>query len=258
MNFDDSITGGYVILSRSMLFSELWQCSGSTIKVAMYLLFSAKYEDDPRRGLKRGQCRKSYGIVSDDCEISFKVARTSMDTLKKLDFIECEHHPRGARFGQIITIVNYEKYQRPDNYVAPQTKPQPEKEPVKQIKQPKEKKASTADNPKDRIKFNRDLLKFEGITNADIQRWKEAYPAVIISVEIKKVVEWIIGAGAKGHKSNWYAFLNNWWRRCQDQGGTRTGAGLNVIGGGSSDNWQKRELEEAKKRIAEDKRNGIV
>ena len=71
-------------------------------------------------------------------------------------------------------------------------------------------------------------MKFEGIIQGDLDRWKEAYPAVVVSIELAKAVEWVEGAGAKGHKKNWYSFLTRWFSGCQEKGGTRTGAGVQV------------------------------
>lgn len=72
-----------------------------------------------------------------------------------------------------------------------------------------------------KITFNRERQEFVGITENDIDLWVEAYPAVKLDIEIKKMIDWILSAGAKGHKSNWRKFITNWFSRCQDRGGTK-------------------------------------
>lgn len=77
------------------------------------------------------------------------------------------------------------------------------------------------------ITFNRtpkiEDAKFIGITQGMIDVWEEAYPAVDFTIEVKKAIAWIYGAGAKGYKSDWYSFLNRWFRKSQDNGGTKNG-----------------------------------
>lgn len=72
-----------------------------------------------------------------------------------------------------------------------------------------------------KINLNRTTWEFEGITEADIDLWCEAYPAVILDTEIKKSIAWVQGAGRKGYKSNWRKFLTGWFDRCQNSGGTK-------------------------------------
>jgi len=100
--------------------------------------------------------------------------------------------------------------------------PDPPKEPEK-LKSDKPKK----DNPNKRIIFDRtpDIkdAKFIGITQGDIDAWEKAYPAADLDAEVAKAIVWIYGAEAKGYKSKWYSFLNGWFSRCQDRGGTKNG-----------------------------------
>jgi hypothetical protein len=274
MTYDNAIDGGYVILAKDMTKSQLWfATSAKTFKIAMYLLSAARYEDDPVKGLLRGQCLKSISVIAEDCLVSYKAVRIGMTALQDIEFIETSVHPKGIRFGTVVTIVNYDMYQDPENYkkkapkktvkkkVKPAPAPSAKKEPELLVLDSGEVPLEKI-NPKDRIKYNRDLFKFEGIIDADIKRWKEAYPAVIPSIEIKRMVEWIIDAGAKGHKKNWYAFITKWFGRAQEKGGTRTGGGgFQATTGGTVENWQEKELREGLQRIKEDgelKDHGII
>jgi len=72
-----------------------------------------------------------------------------------------------------------------------------------------------------KISFNFSSKKWENITEEDKEIWKEAYPACNIDQELSQMKAWIISAGAKGHKSNWHAFINRWLKNSQDKGGTK-------------------------------------
>lgn len=110
------IEGGYIYLAKSLLDSDIWFCSSNTIKVAIYLLLSATFSDNERKNLKRGQCWKTLGIISEDCNISIKAVRCALDRLKNIDFIQSQGAHKGARSGQRLTICNYSKFQDVHNY----------------------------------------------------------------------------------------------------------------------------------------------
>jgi len=112
----DPIEGGYIYLAKSLLDSDIWFCSSNTIKVAIYLLLSATFSDNERKNLKRGQCWKTLGIISEDCNISIKAVRCALDRLRSINFIQSQGAHKGARSGQRITICNYSKFQDVHNY----------------------------------------------------------------------------------------------------------------------------------------------
>ncbi len=60
---------------------------------------------------------------------------------------------------------------------------------------------------------------FKGISDADLQAWAEAYPAVDVPGEIKRAAQWATANTAK-RKSNWRRFLVNWFSRTQERGGS--------------------------------------
>lgn len=95
--------------------------------------------------------------------------------------------------------------------------PLPDKEPDK----PKPKKQT--DDRNKRIYFDREQGKFIGITQKDLDLWEKAFPAVDLTIEVSKAIVWIYSAGAKGYKTKWYTFLNGWFNRCQNSGGTKNG-----------------------------------
>lgn len=60
---------------------------------------------------------------------------------------------------------------------------------------------------------------FKGITEADQENWKSAYPAVDIRRAFAAMHAWLIANPAKAKKSNWQAFITRWLQREQDRGG---------------------------------------
>jgi uncharacterized protein YdaU (DUF1376 family) len=60
---------------------------------------------------------------------------------------------------------------------------------------------------------------FQNVTNSHLTRWRDAFPAVDIDHQLKKMNSWLIDNPKKAHKSNWSAFMNRWLSREQDRGG---------------------------------------
>jgi len=79
----------------------------------------------------------------------------------------------------------------------------------------------TRSEPKPKVLFNHETLKWENITKEHTALWNKAYPACNLEIEFAKMKSWIIENPAKGHKSNWGKFIINWLSRAQDRGGTK-------------------------------------
>jgi uncharacterized protein YdaU (DUF1376 family) len=61
---------------------------------------------------------------------------------------------------------------------------------------------------------------FQNVTDSHLTRWRDAFPAVDIDHQLKKMNSWLIDNPKKAHKSNWSAFMNRWLSREQDRGGS--------------------------------------
>ena len=73
--------------------------------------------------------------------------------------------------------------------------------------------------PADAVSWNADAG-WQGITDADRQEWRQAYPACDLTVELAKATSWLKGNPTRAHKSNWRRFVVSWLTRSQDKGGT--------------------------------------
>ena len=88
--------------------------------------------------------------------------------------------------------------------------------PVATSDPPKRRKRS---QPPDAVSWTADAG-WAGITDADRQEWRLAYPACDLASELAKATSWLRANPAKAHKSNWRRFLVSWLTRSQDRGGT--------------------------------------
>lgn len=79
--------------------------------------------------------------------------------------------------------------------------------------------------PNDSVSWSADAG-WQGITDADRQEWRTAYPACDLTGELAKAASWLKANPTRAHKSNWRRFLVSWLTRSQDRGGTNRTAGV--------------------------------
>ncbi len=69
------------------------------------------------------------------------------------------------------------------------------------------------------IVYDWEQFLFEGISDHEVARWAEVYPACDIEEEIGKAAMWL-KANPKNRKKNYRRFLTNWLTRQQEKGGS--------------------------------------
>ena len=74
------------------------------------------------------------------------------------------------------------------------------------------------------VQFDYEVDEFVNITPKDIKKWGEAFPAVEINRELKSAGIWLRDNPTK-RKTQVKRFLSNWFRRCQERGGSRNNSG---------------------------------
>lgn len=124
----DYIPGGYVMLARKIRGSPLWKSLKATHRIVLIeLLLQAQFQDNEvaRNGeilfLKRGQVATSYQqLVNDisDKDVTVKVVRNAIEKLVKQNFLAKDKAKSRSKKGLLLTIVNFEVYQDPQNYVV--------------------------------------------------------------------------------------------------------------------------------------------
>jgi hypothetical protein len=124
------IPGGYILLSRKIIESQIWNKPPLYIKVWVYLLTCAQHKD--YKGLKRGQLRTSIPEIQEACSwyVGFrKVVPTKDQIYQVLEWLRtgCAHNDESntkatmiattkATQGIVITILNYGHYQDSKSY----------------------------------------------------------------------------------------------------------------------------------------------
>lgn len=127
---EPKIPGGYILLSRKLIESEIWDKPPLYIKIWVYLLNKAQHGDF--KGLKRGQLRTSIPEIMEDCSwyVGYrKVKPTKDQVFQVIDWLRKSHeHPyesnnsstmittTKATQGLLVNIDNYNVYQDPKNY----------------------------------------------------------------------------------------------------------------------------------------------
>ena len=79
--------------------------------------------------------------------------------------------------------------------------------------------------PADAVSWSADAG-WQGITDADRQEWRLAYPACDLTAELAKATSWLKANPTRAHKSNWRRFVVSWLTRSQDKGGTTRTPGV--------------------------------
>ena len=114
-----AIPGGYVFLSRKLLRSGIMEKPPLYLKLWVWLLMTASHQN--HGNLKRGQMFTSLSRMRN--AMAYKIGyRRERPTIKQIRGV-CDFLTEGKAIvttkvthGMIITILNYEHYQRPENY----------------------------------------------------------------------------------------------------------------------------------------------
>lgn len=127
---EPKIPGGYILISRKLVESEIWRKPPLYLKVWLYLLMKAQHGS--YRSLKRGQLRTSIPEIIEECSwyVGYRKVKPTKDQIYQI--IEWlrnphesndEHHTKAtmitttkATHGFLVTIDNYSFYQDSKNY----------------------------------------------------------------------------------------------------------------------------------------------
>lgn len=117
------IKNGYYLKARCIEDSEIAHAPPHVREIWDYLLRTVNYKDKKTNGIivKRGQTMRSYSDIQE--ALSWRVGwrkmayskqdcETTMNWLKKHTMI----HTQKTTRGMIITVLNYDEYQDPENY----------------------------------------------------------------------------------------------------------------------------------------------
>jgi len=125
---EEKIPGGYILLSRNIIESDIFNKPPLYLKVWIYLLERAQFKEYKK--LKRGQLFTSIPAIMEAChhmvgnrkEIPSKSrVRSAVNWLKNpVSVMNPTAQPMietvKATHGMLVTILNYDRYQTPVNY----------------------------------------------------------------------------------------------------------------------------------------------
>lgn len=226
---DDDDMGGWIKLYRSMTNCKTGSRGLGYFGAMAWFVARANYEDSWYEGdeIKRGQLFVGYKKLSEEWKIGIQSIRTIIAKLKKDKFLTIKSTNKGT----ILTICNYERYQRKKRPTNKQSNTRVTRDQhagnnlkeEKEVKEDKEYNTPPAGDPKRsgrkpyRIIFEYDGdERIHGIVKKDLDDWKEFYPALDIEAELKAASAWLKGNRTR-RKKDILKFLTGWLQRAQDR-----------------------------------------
>lgn len=124
------IEGGYILISRQVIESEIWEKPPLYFKVWMYLLARAQYKS--YKGLERGEVLVSIPELIDACSwrVGYRIEKpTKAQIFNILEWLRNSHEDEyedttsepmisttKTTRGMVVKVLNYCVYQDPSNY----------------------------------------------------------------------------------------------------------------------------------------------
>lgn len=214
--------------------SRIW-ANPDLLKLWLWCLAKATYLDEKwvsiKSGkgfidieIKRGQFLYGRHSAASELDINPSTMRERISKLQKLGFIDIKSDKQYS----IITICNYDYYQKRDNEKGqpqgqqthqPTLTPDDTKKKEEKVKKKETTITGTGKPPpatgKEKVDFDYEKSKFKNITDDHRTQWKQAYPAVDVLSELRRAEVWA-AANPKNRKSNWERFIVNWLSKAQN------------------------------------------
>ena len=207
-------SGGWIKLFRKITEWE-WYRDGNTFRVFVHLLVTANHEPKKWRGVmvSRGQVVTGRNALSKSLTLSDRQVRTALDHLKSTNEISIKTTNKFS----LITIVNYEEYQRKDDENDQQNDQQLDTQATS--KQPaNDQQTTTNKNTRTKeCKKDKEDKKVYGEL-AHVQLTDDEYQKLIrdfgqaVTQEYINQLDYYIGSKGKRYKSH-YATIRQWVSR---------------------------------------------
>jgi len=247
------IPGGYILLSRKLIESEIMAKPPLYLKVWVWLLLTVQHEE--YKNLNRGELVTTIAKVCDavSWRVGYRVEKPSckqvravFDWLRRTHERDYERATNGSMVGTTkvthgfkVSISNYVFYQTPKNYEGHNERDYEratngqrtdsdghniynKNDKNKEIKNKENTKSSSEPDKvpvTEQVKFDFDTGSFTGISEKILQKWYTAFPAVDVDNSIDRAGLWLI-ANPKKRKKNYFRFLTNWMSKGQERGGS--------------------------------------
>lgn len=214
------IKGGYYLKARCIQNSDISRSAPYVREIWDWILKEANYTDTSV--CKKGQCVRTYKDITDGLswvigwrKMTYSKAQceNAMKWLRKHTMITTMKTTRGI----VITVLNYDKYQNPDNYdnhrrattittIEPQTCPTINNKDNKIKKYNKGIEESTLTNKYPTL---------ESVKESDFEYISSKYqiPLAFVKSKYDDLVNWHEKNPQKNHYKNYYAGLRDWVKR---------------------------------------------
>jgi hypothetical protein len=253
---DRGMDHGYVKIWRKMLFSGLLT-SPQVLQLFVWILLRSCYKstrvliNKTMVTLAPGQSIFGRDAAAKELNSTPRKIRTSLETLKKLAIIDQQTTNRYS----IITVINWHTYQGQDSEgdqprVRQRASKRPANDHIQEVKEGKEvkelkekdicpeaKEASPSGlTLPDEIVFTFECLSGKKylVTKAKAEAWAEAFPAVDVRIELKRMAIWLEDNPANRKTEKGFPrFATKWLSRAQNQAG-RIGRNRNALTSGKA------------------------
>ena len=220
---DGKIEGGYILLSRKIIESEIWRKPPLYLKVWIWLLERAQHKE--YKQLKRGQLFASINDIRTGVAwyVGYRKETPTKDQIFQI--LEWMRNPYGsnmratmkapmiattkATHGMVIEILNYEHYQNPKNYESNnESNDEPAMKTTRKQRQPNNTNKNDKNDKNDIFipPTLEEVVSYckERNNSVDPQKWYDFYSAK----------GWMIG---KNKMKDWKAAVRTWERGCDSK-----------------------------------------
>jgi hypothetical protein len=219
------IPGGYVMLARKILESDLMDKPPLWGKLWMWMLCRARKK--PNGKYQQGEFLTSIEEMREamSWRVGYRKVKPSKAEIRKAyegfaksTMVSTTKSTRGM----VVRVLNFMEYQDPKNYEGHN---EGHNESLRRAREgthdTQEEKKNKKKEKKERppaIDFEFETGSWRNVTTRDRDLWAKAYPAVDLDSQLARAAAWLSSNPDK-KKSDYKRFLNNWLNRAQDKGG---------------------------------------
>lgn len=234
---------GFIVIQRKLLEWE-WHDDPNTLALWIHILLITNWKSNRWHGIEipRGSCLRSLGTLSEETGMSVRNVRTALTHLKTTGEVTTQ----STRYGLLINVINYAKYQdipmicdtqidmqtdmevtwnRHGSDMEVTTLEQSNKETKEQYIQ-KKNTSSSCSEPL--VKVSEPEASVEALvlndgtewrpTFRDYEEFKRLYPSVDIDDQFRRMRAWLLtNPSRRKTKRGVMQFVNRWLSKAQDK-----------------------------------------
>ena len=206
--------GGFVLLHRSLIGHPAFKTDGEAMFFA-YLVSLAYWKpgrcrfDDRIYDLKRGELVISERKLAEAFDWGRQKVRGLTQRFEQDGMISKNSTQHGTQRAPIITICNYDKYQRQPGAATqdadqgqPKGNPRATQLEEKEVKEGKEGKEETTGSSSKRFVFAGKVIR---LNERDFESWRQAYSAIDLCAALQELDDFYDGELTGAERGKWFA-----------------------------------------------------